>query len=307
VRRAAILCLALGACGGGGGDNEVMAPQPQPVTPPAASFDLTAYLAPWACADGKLELVASCADARAIQPADPRRMELRDLPGSNSGPEGYQVGGGWALGNGRFVSIYSYSPWGPRTPPHDGGEVYAVEGDRARAVATQDGGKPYLQVFQGPECGGEGWALFWADAKEGAWTERVARLSIGQVGEACKPLGQALTRYRIEDVKVTVLVDGVPTDRTIRTVISQHFDHATVAQSEAMEEFYLGFHVGRYRWSSYTLGPPAGADLGMRCPARPFSGAPGFRLNDCRDNTNLRTADGTMSGDRYGWPPQGGY
>ena len=125
------------------------------------------------------------------------------------------------------------------------------------------------------------------------------------MGQACNPLGQALTRYRLEYVDMTVLVDDQPVQRRVKTIIVQHYDSDTLAKSENMEEFYFGEHIGRYRWSAYTTNPQAaGVDLAMRCPPRPYTGDSDarFRLSDCRDLTNYRTADGSMTGDRYNWP-----
>lgn len=306
MRKSLILAFALAGCGGGG-DNEVAAVQAAAAPPPpsAPTVSLEDYLVPWMCPSGRPELAEPGCASRPFQAADVQAMRLHDLPGSNSGPEAYHVGGGWVLRPGRYVVPFSYAPWRAWTLPDDGGEVYAAEGDRARAVATQDGGKPYLQVFQGPECGGDGWLLFVAsDLRTGSWASRVARLTIGKVGDACHPMGSAFTRYRIEDVDWPITIDGKPETRRLSTIISQHFDHATVGESQAMEEFYFARHAGRLRWTSYTRGAPVGADLDMRCPPRPFTGEPGFRLNDCRDLTNLRTDDAGMSGDRYGWPKE---
>lgn len=268
--------------------------------------DPAAFLVAWVCPSGAPELIEQgCSGARPMQAKDRRTLRPHDLPGRNIGPEAWISGDSWTMPDGRFASIYAFAPWREWTPPRDGGEIYAVDGDRARAVSTQDGGKPYLQIFQGPECGGDGWALFWNDAPTGRWAARVARLSDGPPGAACAPLAGAYTRYRLETVDVRLMIDGAPTTRRIRTVISQHFDHPTIGGSQAMEEFYLGERVGRYRWSSYTVEPPAGHDLDLRCPTRPFTGVPEdrrFQLNDCRDFTNFRTHGGAFRGERYGWP-----
>lgn len=305
LSRVALLALVCAGCSTAGND-EVVEAAASPAAPAlsAPTVDPADYLAPWVCPDGHPEMVRpGCGGSRPTRPDDVQRMRFRDLPGSNSGPEGYQVGGGWTLGNGRYAAVWSYSPWREWTLPHDGGEIYAHEGDRVRVVATQDGGKPYLQVFQGPECGADGWLLFKTDVKPGVWTSVVARLSIGKVGDQCHPMGHAYTRYRIEDVPVTFTHDGVAERYVVRTIIVQHYDHATIAESHAMEEFHFGYHVGRWRWSAYTRGSPAGADLAMRCPERAYGGEPGFTLSDCRDLTNLRSDDEAMSGARYGWPP----
>jgi hypothetical protein len=300
-----LFCLVFAACAVS--DDDVVpaeaAKSSLPVSLSAPTLRPDDYLVPWACADGVLEMASpGCPDAHPITAQEPLRMRPHDLPGRNSDELAYQIGGGWVISPGRFASIWSYRPWGRWTLPDDGGEVYAAEGDTARAVMTQDGGKPYLQVFQGPECGGDGWLLFATDAQPDRWTERVARLSGGRVGEPCHPLGQALTRYRISDIDLEFTHDGVRERYKVRTVITQHFDHETIAKSQAMEEFYFGYHVGRYRWSSYTRSAPMGADLDLRCPARPYTGEGGFTLNDCRDLTNLRSGDGAMTGAGYGWP-----
>jgi hypothetical protein len=314
IRAATILCaLTLAACAN---ENDVTAsptaPEPakigsagtSPVPTAGEGLNLADFVVPWICPDGRPEIVEGRCGAHPQAVQDVQAMRFHDLPGSNSTDEAYQVGGGWTLGANRYVAIYSYSPWREWRLPDDGGEVYAVEGDHVRAVMTQDGGKPYLQVFQGPECGGDGWMLFWSDAPTGRWAERVVRLAIGKEGDPCHPMGQSLTRYRVEQVPWTLFVDGKPETHVERTVVVQHYDRETIAKSQAMEEFYLVRHAGRLRWSSYTTSAPRGADLSLRCPSRPYTGDsdPRFRLNDCRDLTNLRSDSEAMTGERYGWP-----
>lgn len=318
---AVVVCLQLGACAGGGGSGGAPdaaaastpastgpATTPPVTTAPVSAIDPKDFLVPWVCDDGRLEIANPGCTSHPMTSSEPQKMRIHDLAGSNSTPAGYQVATGWMLKDrpDHYVAPYSYDPWLERKAPNDGGEIFVVAGDNVRVELTQDGGKPYIQVFQGPECGGDGWFL-WAtsELKLQAWSQRVARLAIGQLGQACQPMGQALTRYRIEYVDMTVLVDDQPVQRRVKTIIVQHYDFDTISKSQQLEEFYFGEHIGRYRWSAYNTNPtPAGADLGMRCPYRPYTGDSDarFKLSDCRDLTNYRTADGSMTGDRYGWP-----
>jgi hypothetical protein len=310
-----VLCLPLWGCGMRTSDQlgELLAsaqsqPQAQISSAPVSTIDPKDFLVPWVCEDGRLEIADPGCNSRPMTSSEPQMMRVHDLPAPNGPSAGYQVGGGWMM-KGRpdhYVSPFSYKPWKEQRLPDDGGEVYVVKGNIVRILLTQDGSKPFIQVFQGPECGGDGW-LLWVNTelKPGQWSQRIARLAIGQVGQKCKSLGPALTRYRLEYVNMTVLVDDQPVQRRVKTIIVQHYDHNTVSKSQQLEEFYFGEHIGRYRWSAYTTkARPASAELAMRCPPRAYTGDSDarFKLSDCRDLTNYRTADGSMSGDLYDWP-----
>src|SRR5205085_2950220 len=185
-----VVCLQLCGCRVSDQPQEPLySAQSQPPRPsaPVSTIDPKDFLVPWVCEDGRLEIADPGCKSHPMTSSEPHMMRIHDLPGSNSTLAGYQVGTGWMMKDrlDHYVVPYSYEPWNEQKLPNDGGEVYVVEGDNVRALLTQDGSKPFIQVFQGPECGGDGWFL-WAtkELKLEEWSQRVARLSIGQVGQA---------------------------------------------------------------------------------------------------------------------------
>jgi len=92
---------------------------------------------------------------------------------------------------------------------------------------------------------------------------------------------------------------------TLPTVISEHFNAASIERASHMERSFFARGAGRIIWESWTRGAPTGADLATRCPGSDWSGPPasGWRLSDCRTATNLVADNGGLSGEGYGWPP----
>lgn len=258
-----------------------------PVPAPGAATipDVTAFLAP--------------ADHRASDPMTSRRFDWG----------GYQASDAFQTDDGRaFVTTWSYPPFGPFVAANgDGGEVYLTDGTTVRIAATQDGGKPYLQGFYGAGCGGTGWVIFRNDAPTGQWASLVARLSGGEIPGACAADVPAFTRYRLEQVTVPFLIDGQRQDITLPTIVSEHFNNVSIDKATALERSFFAAGYGRLIWEAWTTGPATGVNLADRCPGTAFSTppAPGWTLSDCRTSTNVQPADGSLTGDGFGWPPQG--
>ena len=287
----AALALALGGCG-----------RAAPALGPTTIADPTAFLVQMRCPDGRLEVAEpGCAGAAAQTEADPMRMRRRDWPP----PDGY-VAQDAILGADGPETIWSTPPFGPFVAAHgDGGEIYAVEGGTVRIVATQDGGKPYLQGFYGARCGGTGWTLFRSDAPTGRWASLVARLSDLRVGSPCFAWSSALTRYRLEAVSAPWIVDRQRREIVRPTVIAEHYDRGSIAAATSMERSLFAKGVGRIVWEAWSRRAAPAAELAARCPGTAWSTppAPGWRLVDCRYATNTTAADGMMSGAAFGWPP----
>jgi hypothetical protein len=121
-----------------------------------------------------------------------------------------------------------------------------------RSVATRDGGRPHMQFFVGD--GGTGWIFFGVDASTGSWRELVATLGESS-WSGFKPaeFGRAIMRYRLEPVAFTFAVDGVTETRTVRTIISEHYDHDSIPGSAAMERSYFGKGYGLLRWEAWAV------------------------------------------------------
>ena len=274
---------------------------------PMSAGDMAAFLAQVRCPDGTLEAAEpKCPGARPQRASDPMLMRRHDWPA----PDGYQIVDSYVADDGAsFVSAFSFAPFGSFAARNgDGGEIYIVAGDTVRIAATEDGGQMgVVQGFFGAGCGGTGWVLFRADAPTGRWAQGLARLKGRPIGSACAASSSAFTRYRLEQATLPFIVEGRRTSITRPTIISEHFNAATLERSSALERTFMVRGVGRAIWEAWSRRPATIADLAQRCPRTAWSTppAPGWFLTDCRYATNLVRADGVMSGDRYGWPPKG--
>lgn len=278
IRRfaAAALALLLAACAHGGGPT----PQPPPPLGPVTIADPASFLAPPGRHDG--------------DPAPTRRFDWG----------AYQAADAFALADGSLASTWSYAPFGPFVQANgDGGEVYVIDGPTVRIVATQDGGKPYLQGFYGAACGGSGWVIFRSDAPTGQWNSLTAWLDDLPLPSNCSAATPAFTRYRYEQLAIPFLIAGARIDITLPAIISEHFNNASVEKATALERSIYAQGYGRLIWEAWTTGAPAGSDLDARCPPTAYSvpPAPGWSLSDCRVSTNIVAG----SPPPFGWPPAG--
>ena len=272
-----------------------------------AIADPSQFLVQTRCPDGALELAEpGCPGAAPQAGRDPMLMRRHDWPG----PAGYQIGDSFAADDrAYYVSVFSYPPFGPFVAANgDGGEVYVIDGAAVRIAATEDGGQMgVVQGFFAAHCGGSGWVLFRNDAPTGRWASLVARLRGAPIAGACRDDAQAYTRYRLETVTIPFIIRGRRVPVALPTVISEHYDAASIARAGAMERSFMAKGVGRAVWEAWTRGGPVSGDLAARCPGTAWSipPAPGWVLADCRYATNLTADTGALTGDRYGWPRPG--
>ncbi len=275
-------------------------------TPATAIVDVAGYLAQLRCGDGSLPLLSRCGDARPQRAAD--RMLWRRADRGNPNPPGYyQVSDSVVADDGKsWITTWSYPPFGQFVAADgDGGEVYVREGNAVRIDRTQDGGRPGMQYFVGTGCGGTGWIAFRDDAPTGRWATLVATLADRPRPDACGHLTRAFTRYRLETVTFPFIVAGRKLSVTLPTIISDHCNAGTLSACNALERSYFARGWGRLYWAAW--GPqPARVDLSSRCPPMPFDAPPvaGWHREDCRLTTQIITATGRLSVDRYGWPPR---
>jgi hypothetical protein len=207
-------------------------------------------------------------------------------------PVGYVALSNVAEGNTRARQTWDFAPFGSYEPERgDGFQVAEVGGDGwVRFTSTRDGGTPWVQHFVGQACGGTGWLVFGVDAPTGSWREVVATLNIAQDPATCPPsLNPAFTRYRLELVEYPFAVAGMRSSRTVQTVISEHYDHKTIAQAGALERTYLGQGYGLLRWEAWGQSPQSIPDLPERCGPVAYSEPPqpGWYLRDCRTYSNV--------------------
>jgi hypothetical protein len=234
-------------------------------------------------------LVQQNPDGSPMRVGDVLSAQRRDWPL----PDGYVISQSLMRRDGTVTQVWDITPFGEFNAANgDGGQVASIGGDGyVRFLATQDGGTPWIQHFVGQNCGGTGWIVFRTDAVSGAWKSVVARLAIAQISTACPPLGESYTQWRIEDVRFPWAFDGVVSNKTLRTIISEHYDGNSIASSHALERSYLAKGYGLVRWEAWGPTPPAIMDLPERCGPIAYSDPPvgGWYLRDCRTFTNERS------------------
>jgi hypothetical protein len=304
----ACLLIALVACGNARG--QIATSRPLAPVSGATIPDVSIFLAQTVCLDrtGKVIGLAypgsTCAATRPQRASDPMFQRRHDWPA----PNGFQIEDSVSGDGGDdFVTTWSYPPFGSFVAANgDGGEVYVNDAGTVRISVTQDGGRPGLQYFVGRACGGTGWILFRTDAPTGSWADLVAALGDSPDPGICQERSRSYTRYRLEQVPIPFIINGVRRALIIPTIISEHYSGRSLASAKALERFFLGQGWGRLVWEAW--GPGAAAiDLSARCPGTAWSVRPvaGWQLHDCRYATNIVAADGRLSVTGFGWPPPG--
>ncbi len=204
-------------------------------------------------------------------------------------PIGWEASESVLMDDGRVLQTFDFVR--PEHDAGDGGQILEVGADGfVRAIATRDGGTPYMQYFVGQAYGGTGWIFFGADAPTGRWRELVATLAISSWSDARTPLGKAFTRYRLEMVSFPFAHDGQLERRSLRAVICEHYDRDTIAGSQALERSWFAEGYGLVRWEAWGRTPEAPvADLHERYNWVAYSDppAPGWFMDDVRTYTNI--------------------
>jgi len=227
----------------------------------------------------------------------------------NPNPPGYwQLSDSFITYDGSlWGATWAYEPWRQRNPQNgDGGEVYTFDGETVRIAATMDGSRPdTLMSFVGPRCGGTGWVAFKTDASYGEWRGVAGDLAISyDAPYACPPLGTGFTRYRLENLSLPFVFDGVMSYVTLPTIISEHFNNGSVEESTDMERTFFVYGWGRLIWEPWSKIQSPAPNLNQRCPPSPWPGpGPEWQRYECRYNSKIVPADGSLTPASYGWPP----
>jgi uncharacterized protein YkwD len=208
-------------------------------------------------------------------------------------PRGYMMSESLGLDDHTANQTWDFGILGTFEPlKGDGFQIAELGADGwVRFTSTRDGGTPYVQHFVGQRCGGTGWIVFGSDVRSGEWNDTVAMLNIAQDPATCPTsLNAAYTRYRLEPVVFPFAIDGAREERTVVSIISEHYNGRTIGTSVALERSYLGHDYGLIRWEAWGAEPPK-VDLSQRCSPVAWSVAPvdGWYLQDCRTYTNVVT------------------
>lgn len=201
-------------------------------------------------------------------------------------------------GGGRTFGVYDQG--------QDGGDGLVLQGNRVSGTLTEDGGGG-VQWFVSPACTSTGpvqpgW-LFFQDGRG----EQVAPNSITRNPRDC-PTGfaQSLTRWRSRLLTFPYLIRGNP-GGSFRTemIVSEHYTHPQVGQSNALERFWFARGLGKVRWEAWVNLDFPGQDVArwrtqadwfagtQRCPTVEGGVGPNepgranWVLVDCRTWTNF--------------------
>jgi len=211
------------------------------------------------------------------------------------------------LPDGSVITTWGYYPFGPFSPPRDGGERL-VFGPTTRIDSTEDGGTPNrVQFFVGANCGGTGWVAYRSDVA--AETQQlVARLNIAlDDPNRCSANSQAFTRYW----RATV---DYPKIGPVDSIISEHFNSGSLDRASALERFFWAYGWGRLVWQAFrtewpSFLPPTWSDeMTRRCPDFGFNtvnAARQWHLVDCRVSVLVEAANGSLRGSDL-WDPARG-
>ena len=282
------------------------------------SANLAAYLAESRCADPTETDPRGCNSngGTAVTRLGATPVQWRRCDWGSNGVPFYQCSDQALSDDGQYiVSTFSYSPWRQFTPSRgDGAQVIWTDGMVARFVETRDASSPNATFFAGADCpGGTGWLL--VDENLGIssteWTSEVAYLSATTDRNICPPLAPAFTQWVTLNVGYPFIIaaDGWRReDRTVPTIVTEHYDHATPDGSLYMERNLFGQGYGLLRWEAWESiangQRNVSQDIGQRCPRLSDGpGAPaGMEMYDCRNLTQIIPVyDWTE--DDYEWRP----
>lgn len=288
-------------------------PQVPFLGPDGSAANLAAYLSEFRCADPTETDPRGCASGTPSPRLGATPVQWRRCDWGSNGAPYYQCSDQALSDDGSYVtSTFSYRPWGQFTPSDgDGAQVIRTDGLVARFTETRDASSPNATFFAGADCpGGTGWLL--VDENQGisgsAWTSEVAYLSATTARSACPPLAPAYTQWVTLNVTYPFIVVGQRSQRTVPTIVTEHYDHATQDGSLYMERNLFGQGYGLLRWEAWEQTANGqrnvSADIAQRCPQ--LGGGPpapqGMEMYDCRNLTQVVPAyDWTE--DAFGWSP----
>jgi hypothetical protein len=210
-----------------------------------------------------------------------------------------------------YVSEFDFG-----TPPRafgrfdsgEGGQVVALNGDRASAVLTQD--SKGLKFFFGPACQpsigwhalDDSWVLFDSTVFGAGAGTTVARLHQSLDPNTCPAhLDNAFTRWAMKDIRFRRNAAHDVTE-PLRTIVTDHFSNETEDASGSMERMYFTRELGWTRWERWQNLAVAKGDAAdyrrraervaesHRCDLR--DSAPSshgeWLMVDCREWTNIQ-------------------
>ena len=302
----ALTLVSLGACAEDApGPGDLTLSETQAAVLSAAELD--DYILQDVCLDGAGNATAqdpaTCTSRRNLALDEAVRFLRHDQPVAGR-PYGYQMGSStpFRLANGsigalhifdfggftstegvplafrEFNRVGGFAATAPTTgKPIDGYDLLERGGTYAAYAGTCDGGggvQPFAHWTVGPgTCVNEdGWIL-WNQGDiptDGSSRSTVATLRIAPTSCPTDFMSSAYTTWRVAAVTYT-------SGKALQSLISTHYDSATIAQSGSFERFYYTKPYGRTRWEAWRVGGTAGGN----CNGATTEGS--FVRVDCRD------------------------
>lgn len=210
---------------------------------------------------GVLPFQADCAHPSPLLPTQGMAYRKHDWPAPEhrpGAPLGYQASDAYVSTlRGLPAAIQTFDFGGGRyrfgqfDAGADGGDAVVLRGEEASIGVSQDSDGVKWLLGEGCRAGGAlapGWLAF-----QGPQGERVAPNAITPAPSACpRAFSMSLTRWRSARLSFPYLVRGRPAGQfEAPFIVSEHFSHPTVAQSNALERFWFARGLGKVRWEAW--------------------------------------------------------
>ena len=210
---------------------------------------------------GVLPFQAECARPSPLLPTQGMAYRKHDWPAPEhrpGAPLGYQASDAYLSSlRGLPAAIQTFDFGGGRyrfgqfDAGADGGDAVVLRGEEASIGVSQDSDGVKWLLGDGCRAGGAlapGWLAF-----QGPEGERVAPNAITGAPEACpRAFSMSLTRWRSARLSFPYLVRGRPAGQfEAPFIVSEHFSHPSVAQSNALERFWFARGLGKVRWEAW--------------------------------------------------------
>jgi hypothetical protein len=253
----------------------------------------------------------SCAKTRELKVGERLPYHKQDHHGTDTNPEateGYQRSDSFpSRDRFSYVQTFDFGVGGRTFETKDAGDgfnIYENRGKYTSIIATQDGGAG-LQFFLNPTCDpkakdfsniNDSWILSPNKLSSGAKGETQARLIVEKKINTCPSprYDQSFTRWTYSATPFSFT-----SGHELPTVISEHYSHPTITESDHIEMFYFTDEFGATRWERWER---PGTQYNANVEERGKTFAASERCNgakqktdstgtwymvDCRDWTNI--------------------
>lgn len=232
----------------------------------AASFSMKDFLVQDVCVGlrGKVLKLSPtdsrCKSTRELKQGEKLFYHKHDQKGNNTDPAaalGYQRSDSFMTANGIAVQIFDFGVGGSKfgvKDTNDGFNAYESAGTYSAIIATQDatGG---IQYFMSPTC------TAFTDFSQinDSWVIGPNTFSTSELGSIVTPLMieksyKVCPSLRYDESLTMWHMPGIlsyTSGHALATVLSYHYSHKTVAESDHLEKFFFTDQFGMTRWERW--------------------------------------------------------